>query len=803
MFYLISTKKLFLKLPLNRIIELFLFLLTVYNLNAQAVVSGNVIDDKNMPIPDATIRILELDSIGTTTDFDGNFSFYVAEGKYTLKISFLGFESKIATITPTLTAPVFLKVKLASDVEELDNVVITSKSDAQRTKEEAFEVEVVQTGDIKNASIDINAVLTTVPGINIRQRGGVGSSFDFSLNGLSGKQIKFFIDGVPLENYGNSLSFNNFPATLVERAEIYKGVVPIHLGVDALGGAVNIITTQKRNDFLDVSYDIGSFNTHRATLNTQFVTSYGQITRVSSFMNYADNNYEIDDIVIRDDLGNDTGKRVDNVERFHDAYSSQMLNVQTGFVNTPFADELLLGILASANRNEIQHPIDPQNPFGEVYTKNRLLSGSVQYKKADVLTQNLDVQLYASIAKNREKVVDTSSRKYDWFGNFIERGDQTLGEFESRKTLFEFTDDLHTINTLLRYQITDDHNISLNYTKNYLQRKGTDPIAVGRIAFDEPHIVDKNIFGLAYDFSLLERRLKTSLFTKGYMLNSEGIIEDLFTNNEAERFTRFTNNFNELGYGLATTFFAGDRLQLKGSFEKTFRIPEGYEVFGDGFLLKSNPQLLPETSYNANVGLLFNYSVSDFRFQTDINTFLRDSENFIAIRSEGIFSRYYNTTNARSTGVEGEIRTLFKNRHFIDINATYQNIIDKNAGANRGVDFLQNQRIANIPYLFGNLRFGTKFIDLFGQNDQITLSWNSYYVHDYPLTSFVEGSPEDRAMIPEQLSHSLQLGYTLNEGKYNLSLLIKNITDAKVYDNFEIQQPGRAFYLKLRYYISN
>ena len=786
----------------GRIIWL-LFSIVSIHINGQEALSGVVVDNNNTPIPDVNIQINELKGEGTTTDFNGRFSIQLAEGRYTLKISYLGYQPKNISVQIDNSKPLKLRIQLQDAVEELQNVIIDAKTEALKTKEAAFEVEVIETRDLKNLSVDVNAVLTTIPGINIRQRGGLGSSFDFSLNGLSGKQIKFFIDGIPFENYGSALSFNNFPATLIERAEVYKGVVPVYLGADALGGAVNIITNQRKRNFLDASYDFGSFNTHRTTLNTQYITSSGFVTRLSSYINYSDNNYEIDDIVVRDELGNDTGERVDNVERFHDAYSSQMINFKTGFVEKPFADELFIGVLAAANRNEIQHPIDPQNPFGEVFTKNKLLSGSIQYRKKDIIWQNLDINLYASIAKSKEKVVDTSSRKYDWFGNFIERGDQTLGEFESRKTLFEFTDHLHTVNGLLSYTIDDNQRLYFNYTKNYIERQGNDPLAVGRIAFNDPHTVNKNILGLSYDFDLLQDKVKTSLFTKSYLLSSKGIIEDLFAGNEADRFTEFQNNFNEFGYGFATTYFFKDNVQLKASFEKTFRIPEGYEVFGDGFLLKSNPQLLPETSYNANLGLLYNLEKNRFRVQTDLNTFLRDSENFIAIRSEGIFSRYYNTTNAQSTGIEGEIRTLFEDHYFLDINATYQRIIDKNAGDNRGVDFLENQRIANIPYLFGNLRVGSKFDDLFRTKDLFTISWSSFYVHEYPLTSFVEGNPEDRAMIPEQLSHSFLMGYSFDDGKYNLSLLIKNITDAKVYDNFEIQQPGRALYLKFRYYLTN
>ncbi len=780
----------------------FLFLYSILS-SAQNGLTGVVIDKDSNPISGATIKILDLKNRGTVSDFKGEFNIVLPNGSYTIETTYIGFKKYSRKVQIEASKTVSLRIVLEEDIEELRDVIVQGKTEAQKTREKAFEVEVIQTKGLKNISVDINSILTTIPGVNVRQRGGLGSAFDFSLNGLSGKQVKFFIDGIPLENYGSSLTLNNFPATLVERAEVYKGVVPINLGADALGGAVNIITNQRKNDFLDASYDIGSFNTHRATLHGQYYSKKGAVLQLSSFYNYSDNDYTIDDIEVRDELGNDTGIRRDNVKRFHDAYTSKMINIKTGLVDKTFADRLMIGVTASANENEIQHPIDPQNPFGEVFTENDIISASIDFEKNNILRDKLKLKIYGSIARNQEKVVDTSSRKYDWFGNFIERSDQTLGEFESNTTLFEFKDDLHLINVLATYTIDDQNSLNFNYTKNYIKRKGEDPARTGRIAFQDPHIVDKNIFGLSYDFELLDAMWNTSVFTKGYLLNSEGITEDLFTNVEEDRFTRFENTFEELGYGLASTYKFSNDFQIKGSFERTFRIPEGYEVFGDGFLLKSNPELLPEESYNANIGALFNKNLNAFRIQMDANVFLRESKNFIAIRSEGIFSRYYNTADARSTGVEGEIRTLYNDIFFLDVNATYQNIIDRNAGENAGVDFLKNQRIANIPYLFGNARIGGRFKDVIATDDQFNISWSTYYVHDYPLTSFVEGNPDERDIIPEQISHNLQLGYSFDKGKYNLSVLARNIMDAKIYDNFEIQQPGRAFYIKLRYYISN
>jgi outer membrane cobalamin receptor len=59
---------------------------------------------------------------------------------------------------------------------------------------------------------------------------------------MSGKAVKFFIDGVPLEMLGKGVDLSTLPVNMADRVEIYKGVVPVHLSTDAMGGAVNIIS---------------------------------------------------------------------------------------------------------------------------------------------------------------------------------------------------------------------------------------------------------------------------------------------------------------------------------------------------------------------------------------------------------------------------------------------------------------------------------------------------------------------------------------------------------------------------------
>src|SRR5690606_39654550 len=151
----------------------------------------------------------------------------------------------------------------------VEEVRVMGKTAIRQVKEQAFNVNVIDAKQLYNSSADLNQVLNRSTGVRIREDGGLGSTFNFSLNGFTGRQVKFFLDGLPMDNFGSSLTLNNFPTTMADRVEIYKGVLPVSLGADALGGAVNIVTRTNAN-YMDVSYGYGSFDTHKAGISGGF-----------------------------------------------------------------------------------------------------------------------------------------------------------------------------------------------------------------------------------------------------------------------------------------------------------------------------------------------------------------------------------------------------------------------------------------------------------------------------------------------------------------------------------------------------
>lgn len=82
--------------------------------------------------------------------------------------------------------------------------------------------------------------------MKIRESGGVGSDMAVTMDGFSGKHVKVFIDGVPQEGVGSSFGLNNIPVNFADRIEVYRGVVPVGFGADAIGGVINIVTPRRQ-----------------------------------------------------------------------------------------------------------------------------------------------------------------------------------------------------------------------------------------------------------------------------------------------------------------------------------------------------------------------------------------------------------------------------------------------------------------------------------------------------------------------------------------------------------------------------
>src|SRR5690606_20725859 len=186
----------------------------------------------------------------------------------------------------------------------LNEVEVIGKSAIKEVREAPYNVVALDAKSLYNSTLDLGHMLDRASGVKIRETGGTGSNMSVFLNGFTGRHIKLFMDGVPMEGFGSAFQLNNIPVNIADRIEVYKGVVPIEFGADAMGGVINIVTNQSANSYLDVSYSYGSFNTHKTNISLGHTTRGGFTFQLNAFQNYSDNDYKVRTNVLDVQTGN-------------------------------------------------------------------------------------------------------------------------------------------------------------------------------------------------------------------------------------------------------------------------------------------------------------------------------------------------------------------------------------------------------------------------------------------------------------------------------------------------------------------
>lgn len=759
----------------------------------KASVSGRVTSLNGEAVIGASV-VVSGTSTGSSVDTSGKFEISGLQADtYSIEVSSIGFGLQSKTINVKEGQNATLNFSLTEDKQQLQVAIIVGKSELTQLKQSGYNVNAIDVKRFANSTTDLNQVLNSTSGIRIREQGGLGSDFNFSINGLSGRQVKFFMDGIPMENFGAAMALNNIPVNLAERLEVYKGVVPIELGADALGGAVNVVTDQQTSKYLDAAYSFGSFNTHRASLSGRYTKlKSGFTVNANGFYNYSDNNYLMKNMEIEDGNGNFILK---DFRRFNDKYWSAMGLLEAGYRNKKWADVLLVGINYSSLYRERQTGIDQEMVFGKVHSHGDFIMPSVKYKKDNLFVQGLNVSLSATYALNNVTSVDTSIFRYRWDGT-VGSINRLFGE-QGALTLYEYTNRFAIFRGNMVYKLGENNSLNLNYNLNSGTRKGINTYQTDQSgnALDIPNKLGKGILGIAWQSNLLNNRLESSVFGKHYRVHSY-IREAVYYNGSGYKKEESDNTRHYLGYGVATRYKLSEMAGFKVSFEHAYRLPEVEELFGDGITVIANTKLKPEESDNINVGGYYSVTCGDHKVTFEASGFYRNAKDFINAMPGGTYSSYANIGKVRITGMDGEVKYTYSNLAYASVNASYMDAtnIDKSSA-------VYKDRIPNQPWLYANGDIGIGKNNLRTEGDRLQLTWFTQYVHWFYLTWPSRGYEPSKSRIPTQFIHNVALSYSMQDGKYNVSLEAKNLFNELAFDNFRMQKPGQAFYVKLRYFL--
>lgn len=791
---------------MKKIRGLFLsFLLLLISISAfsqhKTMISGKVLSTEKTTVDFATVY-LKGTNYGGTTNEEGIYHLQAPAGEYTLVVSAIGYKTVEKPVKLMRGERTKMNVVISPQATELDEVVVVSNG-VTRLKRSAFNAVALDTKALQNSTQNLSEALAQAPGMKIRESGGVGSDMQLMMDGFTGKHIKIFIDGVPQEGVGSSFGLNNIPVNYAERIEVYKGVVPVGFGTDAIGGVINIITKKNRNKwFLDASYSYGSFNTHKSYVNFGQTFRSGLTYEINVFQNYSDNNYYVDTPVKDFTTGAINKKKIEHVKRFHDTYHNEAVIGKIGFVDKKWADRLMFGFTYSHMYKDIQTGVRQEVVFGGKYRKGYSIMPSLDYRKRDFFVRGLDVVLTANYNKNMTNNVDTSSYEYNWRGEM--RPLRMPGEQSYQNTRSDNNNWNGTLTA--NYRIGKAHTFTFNHVINAFRRSNQSLLNEDSEANAIPKETRKNISGLSYRLMPTEH-WNLSVFGKYY---NQFIAGPVATSSAQDDYIRTTNSVSAMGYGAAGTYFILKSLQAKLSYEKAYRLPTNEEMFGDEDLETGDISLKPENSDNVNLNLSYNETFGKHSVYVEGGLIYRNTKDYIQRNISDLSGGKYGATYVNHGRVETKgynisVRYGFANWVSVGGNFTQMNVRDNVKTVTSGTNqesLTYGARMPNLPYQFANSDVTFYWRNLWKKGNTLSVTYDNLYMHSFPLYSEAVGS-ESEFVVPTQFSHNLTLSYGIQNGRYNISFECRNLTNEKLYDNFSLRKAGRAFYGKVRVYFGN
>lgn len=789
--------------------KLFLFCVLVSiqaSLYAQYSLCGEAImDDK--PLKNAEISIVE-NSQNTKTNKKGNFCISsLPSGEYSVYATTKeGFVSPIKKILINDDISGFT---IDFDENILDDVELEGKANQAKVRDNhSIKTEVVELSKQARSSATVEQMMNRTAGIKVRNSGGLGGNEDVVVAGFNGKSVKFLIDGIPIDYLGTSMGLTKIPSNAADYVEVYKGVMPTEVGIDALGGAINIVPKKPDKNTHRISYETGSFNTHKVTLNSFYKVSDKLSYGVNGFFNYSDNDFKVDNLPITDEATGQT-KNI-RAKLFHNGYKQYSADAYVSLDNRTWADMFKFKINSYALKTDIQNDFSSRSrPFGEAYQKEHAyVVPSIEYKKT-LFDEKLHLSQFLVFSSIKNQLADTlKNAKYDWLGNKYETdsGSEMGSASDFDRPISETRTNNFTYRGLFTYKFSDQHKLLLNVVDTYLRRTSDNPNVK-----DKKDHVDYNrlIAGLGYQYNLFDNRLDGLTQIKYLSSVTNGTT---YSGVDLEKQTPSDNRGVSFAQSIKYNFYNG--WMLRGSFENTYRLPDQNEIFGDNTFITTNLALKPERSLNYNLGIRFKNSP---RYSMELNTYYRNTKDLIRLKDVTQFtSIFLNLDKVKGYGIE--LEGLYRPIDELEIsgNLTYNEF--RFQGSNDDIsqnEHFKNARVSNMPFYFGNASVAYNFNELFVKDDGFQLYWNYSYTHQYYL-DFVEKQYEPSGflglygnskvntnrVIPIQQIHSAGFVWSFpvdDRRKLAFSAELDNIFNEPIFNTFKMQSPGRNFSVKVTY----
>jgi iron complex outermembrane receptor protein len=281
---------------------IFCFLLCHSIAFSQFTVKGTVTNENNEAIDFASV-FLKDSPYATSSIQDGSFRLTnVKPGRYTIKASYIGYESVEREII--VNDSLSIDLVLGGDIFQLNEINIEA---TRATTDDPIPYATIEREEIQSRNIaqDVPYMLRWMPSVTVTSDAGTGIGYTgVRVRGSEATRTNVTINGVPLnDSESQNVFWVDLPDFLanVEDIQVQRGVGVSTNGTSAFGATVHLNTQKTRqNSFAILSSALGSFNTNKASvhlgtglLNNKFsiegrysiINSDGYVDRASANLN--------------------------------------------------------------------------------------------------------------------------------------------------------------------------------------------------------------------------------------------------------------------------------------------------------------------------------------------------------------------------------------------------------------------------------------------------------------------------------------------------------------------------------------
>lgn len=361
-----------------------------------AQITGKVLDENGTPLPGASV-VKKGTTIGTTTDFDGNFILDNVNIGDRIVVSYIGFETKEIVVNNDV-----MNISMVSGVALSEVIIVGSRNPNRTATESTVPVDVIDIKQLTEVApqVNLNQILNYVAPSFTSNTQTISDGTDHidpaSLRGLGPDQVLVLINGKrrhtsSLVNVNGTFGrgsvgtdLNAIPAAAIQRIEVLRDGAAAQYGSDAIAGVINIILNKTVNE-LNLTVTSGANFTKNA--NGQTGGTDGETTNIAASYGLPlgdDGGYITfsGDFDVRDDYSRmrewegDVFNLYNTVERFAQAGGGDLVALLDDDVNDvlQFANAAGIDTNGATTKEELQPILSADNTEAELAARGLVRS---------------------------------------------------------------------------------------------------------------------------------------------------------------------------------------------------------------------------------------------------------------------------------------------------------------------------------------------------------------------------------------------------------------------------------------------